>query len=65
MGERKLENVERMFLKGLKQSMSQKSRKNHCYYFGDFGLKICMGHVFPLWLLLERSKAYATKRNPF
>lgn len=42
-----------------------KSRTNHCCYFGDIGFKICMEHVFLLWLPLECSKAYATERNPF
>lgn len=59
-----LENVKRVLQEKLNQSLSQNHTKTS-YYFGDFGLEIYMGHVFLLWILLECSETYATKRNPF
>lgn len=64
MGGGGLENVKRVLQEKLNQSLSQNHTKTS-YYFGDFGLEIYMGHVFLLWLLLECSETYATKRNPF
>lgn len=63
MGGKKTEKYRKNVFKRAKTVNVAKSRKNHWYSFGDFGLKICMGHVFLLWLLLECSKAYATKSS--
>lgn len=51
VGKKNLENLERMLKERLKHPLS-KPHKNHCYYFGGFGLKICIAHVFISWLLL-------------
>lgn len=62
---KKLENSERLSKEKLKYALSQHQVKNHCFWMGIFGLKMCIWHVFLLWLHLECFKVCAMKRNQF